>query len=191
MLILLFLALHNSILSISWFLGRSYMTIFRALKKLILHIGEEMQPVKMSGDVECDELYVTAGLKGRNNSTCIKRLGREPRCRGLKRRGRGTWGEDKPPIFILVERGGGEDYVPSSDVSGGTVEKVVGRRVSKDSTVYTDAFTSYSVLDELGYRHVGVNHSAGEYVRGEAHVNGCENRGSYSPDVVCVSQRCV
>lgn len=66
----------------------------------------------------------------------------------------------------MVERGGGEDYVPSSDVSGDTVEKVVGRRVSKDSTVYTDAFTSYSVLDELGYRHVKVNHSAGEYVKG-------------------------
>jgi hypothetical protein len=86
-----------------------------------------MQPVKMGEDVECDELYVTAGLKGRNNNMRIKRLGREPRCRGLKRRGRGTWGEDKPPIFILVERGG-EDYVPSSDVSGDTVEKVVGLR---------------------------------------------------------------
>lgn len=177
-LILLFLALHNSTLSLSWLLGRSYMTTFKALKKLVLCIGVELQPVKMSGAVECDELYITAGLKGRNNSQRIKRLGRKPRCRGLKRRGRGTWDEDKPPIFILVERGGDEDYLPSSDVSSDTVKKIFGRRVSKDSTVYTDAFTSYSVLDELGYRHVEVNHSAGEYVKGEAHVNGCENRGS-------------
>ncbi|MBS7279706.1 MAG: transposase, partial [Candidatus Freyarchaeota archaeon] len=105
----------------------------------------------------------TAGLKGRNNSQRIKRFGREPRRRGLKRRGRGTWNEDKPPIFILVERGGGEDYVPSSDVSGDTVDKIIGRRVSKDSTVYTDAFTSYSGLSAAGYRHETVNHSAGEY----------------------------
>jgi transposase-like protein len=81
MLIFLFLALHNSALSLSWFLGRSYMTIFRALRKLILRIGEGLQPVKMGGAVECDELYVTAGLKGRNNSQRIKRFGREPRCR--------------------------------------------------------------------------------------------------------------
>ncbi|MBS7269810.1 MAG: transposase [Candidatus Freyarchaeota archaeon] len=58
---------------------------------------------------------------------------------------------------------GGEDYVLLSDVSGDTVGKIVGRRVSKNSTIYTDVFTSYSVLDELGCRHEGVNHSAGEY----------------------------
>lgn len=52
----------------------------------------------------------------------------------------------------------------SSDVRGDTVGKVVGRRVSKDSTVYTNAFTSYSALDGVDYRHVKVNHSAGEYV---------------------------
>jgi transposase-like protein len=177
-LILLFLALHNSALSLSWLLGRSYMTVFRALRRLTLRIGGELQPVRMSGAVECDELYVTAGLKGRNNSQRIKRSGREPRCRGLKRRGRGTWDEDKPPIFILVERGGGEDYVPSSDVSGDTADKIIGRRASKGSTVYTDCFASYSGLSEAGYRHETVNHSTGEYAKGEAHVNGCENRGS-------------
>jgi len=34
---------------------------------------------------------------------------------------------DKPPIFILVERGGREDYVPSSDVEAETALKVIGR----------------------------------------------------------------
>jgi transposase-like protein len=46
-----------------------------------------------------------------------------------------------------VEREGGEDHVPSSDVNFGAVDKIVRRWVSKDSTVYTDAFTSYHVLD--------------------------------------------
>lgn len=76
------------------------------------------------------------------------------------------WSEDKPPIFILVERGGGEDYVPSSDMSGDTADKIIGRRVSKDSTVYTDGFTSYSGLSAAGYRHETVNHSLDEYARG-------------------------
>nr|MDO8082752.1 transposase [Candidatus Freyarchaeota archaeon] len=83
-----------------------------------------------------------------------------------KRRGQGMWSEDKPPIFILVERGGGEDYVPSSDMSGDTADKIIGRRVSKDSTVYTDGFTSYSGLSAAGYRHETVNHSLDEYARG-------------------------
>jgi len=41
------------------------------------------------GAVEVDELYVNAGLKGRCNSARIKLLGRRPRRRELRRRGRG------------------------------------------------------------------------------------------------------
>lgn len=74
-LIFLFLALHNSTLSLSWFLGRSYITIFRALRKLILHIGGEMQPMKMSGVVEYDELYITAGLKRKKQQHTHKKVG--------------------------------------------------------------------------------------------------------------------
>ncbi|MBS7269809.1 MAG: hypothetical protein KIH10_13335 [Candidatus Freyarchaeota archaeon] len=67
-----------------------------------------MQPANVSGAVECDELYMTPS-RGRNNSLRIKRLGGEPRCRGLKKRG----GEEELgtridlPFFILVERGVG------------------------------------------------------------------------------------
>jgi hypothetical protein len=38
MLILLFLALHNSILGLSWLLERSYMSMFKALKGLMLSL---------------------------------------------------------------------------------------------------------------------------------------------------------
>ena len=177
MLMLLFLALHNSALGLSWLLDRSYMPVFKALKKLMLRLRVP-QPMGMEGPVESDEVYVTAGFKGRNNSLRIKRLGRGPRRRGLKRRGRGTWSQDKPAVFILVERGGGENLVPSSDVEAETALKVIGRRVSKGSIVYTDCFKSYLGLSEAGYRHEAVNHSAGEWARGECHINGCENRAS-------------
>jgi hypothetical protein len=54
MLMLLFLALHNSALGLSWFLDRSYMPIFKALKikalkRLMLSLREEAQPAKMDG----------------------------------------------------------------------------------------------------------------------------------------------
>jgi hypothetical protein len=34
----------------------------------MLSLRKETQPVKMDGAVESDEVYVTAGLKGRNNN---------------------------------------------------------------------------------------------------------------------------
>lgn len=177
-LMLLFMGLHNSALGLSWLLEWGYMPVFRALKRLMLHVREGVKPVEMDGAVESDEIYVTAGLKGRNNSDRIRRLGRKPRRRGLRRRGRGTWNQDKPPVFILVERSGPDDYVPSSDVEAETALKVIGRRVSEGSSVYTDCFKAYLGLSGAGYRHEAVNHSAGEHVRGEVHINGCENRAS-------------
>lgn len=108
-------------------------------------------PRRMDGAAEVGETYVTVGLKGGSNSRRIERLGRKLRRRGLKRRGRGSWSSDKPPIFILVDRGGLEDHMPSSDVEAETALKLVERRVSKGSTVYTDGFKAYSNLGEAGY----------------------------------------
>jgi len=63
-------------------------------------------PKGIEGEIEIDESYITAGLKGRNNSEKIKELGRKPRKRGLKRRGRGRYQTDRPPIIALILRGG-------------------------------------------------------------------------------------
>ena len=92
---------------------------------------------------------------------------KKSRRRGLRRRGRGAWKNDNPPIFILVEKDGCKDYLPSTDVEEETVQKGVGRKVSECSKVYTDSFKSYSCLGEVGYTHESVNHSEGEWVRGE------------------------
>ena len=124
----------------------------------------------MGGVVECDEVYVTAGLKGRNNGGRIEGLGRRPRRRGLKRRGL------KEHLHPGWE--GSEDYVPSNGVEAETALKIIGRRVSEGSTVYTDCFKAYASLSGAGYRHEAVNHSAGEWVGGEARINNCENRAS-------------
>ena len=70
MLMLLFLGLHNASLGLSWLLDRSPMTVFKALRKLMLKLKDGK--VEFRGVVEVDELYVNAGLKGRNNSVRIK-----------------------------------------------------------------------------------------------------------------------
>jgi transposase-like protein len=67
LLLIIFLILtHTSINSISWLLDTSYMTVFRAAKHILFNLN---QPIaELQGEVE---------------------MGRKPRRRGLKRRGRG------------------------------------------------------------------------------------------------------
>ena len=168
--------LHNSSLGLSWLLDRSPMTVFKALRKLMLRLKDGK--VEFRGVVEVDELYVNAGLKGRNNSVRIKHLCRESRRRAFRRRGRGSWIHDKPAVFILFGRGGCGDYVPSINVEAEAAIKIVSRRIRKDSTIYTHNFKSYLALSGLGYMHVYLNHSEGEWVRGECHINNCGNRAS-------------
>jgi transposase-like protein len=126
-----------------------------------------------------DELYVYAGLKGRGNHDRIILLGRRPRCRGLRAgRGRGGWDKDVIPVLTVIGRDGDEVYIPSRDVGGETVARIASRHMEAGSRIYTDNFPSYSILQNMGYRHDYVNHSIGEYARGEVHVNNCENRES-------------
>ena len=85
----------------------SYPTAFNLAKKLRRSLYLSHLQEKMKGIVELDEVYVTVGLKGKRH---LRRL---PRVRGLKRRGRGTYDADKPPIVDMLERGGMVRLIPS------------------------------------------------------------------------------
>ena len=108
---------------------------------------------------------MNAGLKG------FKGRGRR---RGGKRRGRGTYDSDRPPVFTLKERGGPVIFEASKRVTSSDVADRALRHVEPGSTVFTDEYRSYGVLGSLGYRHVRVDHSSGLYADGDAHVNGAE-----------------
>ena len=61
---------------------------------------------KLGGNVEGDEFYIKAGLKGRSYHDEIVKSGRKPRKRGLKPwRGRGTFYKDHPMITCIHQRG--------------------------------------------------------------------------------------
>ncbi len=65
--------------------------------------------MQLSGEVECDEVYVTAGHKGNPDAVKKKgRLGRRNRLKGS--RGRGTLEKEKPLIFGMIERCGGLSF---------------------------------------------------------------------------------
>ncbi|MBS7627527.1 IS1595 family transposase [Candidatus Bathyarchaeota archaeon] len=147
----------------------SYLTAFNRTKMLRRSLHRSQLREKMKGIVELDEVYVTAGLKGKQD------LKRSPRVRGLKVRGRGTYKTDKPPIMGMVERGGAVRIIPASDVRGRTALRRVMKHIDDEAeAIYTDEYPAYHILDGF-CNHQTVNHSQGEYARGGGiHINTVE-----------------
>jgi len=134
----------------------------------------------LSGEIEADEVYIVAGHKG--HPEIVAQLGREGRCRRLKgKRGRGTLADEKPPILGLLQRTGEVMIRMLPNVQQVTIRPVLTQAIQPGSLLYTDEYDIYTRLEEWGYQHKTVNHSAGEYARDddgdgfhEVHVNTLE-----------------
>ena len=74
----------------------------------------------------------------------------------------------------LVDRKGQVYLIPCANVQSKTIQPFVERLVARGAKVYTDEYKIYAFLEQLGYRHESVNHSQGEYARGEVHSNTIE-----------------
>jgi transposase-like protein len=87
-----------------------------------------------------------------------------------KRRGKG--GMDKEIAFSLVERGGRvrSHHVPT--VTAKTLRPILHEQIHADTTVMSD--DGGARLGKEFAKHATVNHSIGEYVRGDAHTNTIE-----------------
>jgi transposase-like protein len=134
--------------------------------------------VRMTGVVECDEVYVVAGHKGRPE----KIKGRRRRCRRLKgASGRGTLEKEKPPIFGMIERGGEVRMIMLENVRQHTLRPFIEETIEPGTVVNTDEYGIYDALPRWGYVRKSVCHRAGEYARDEdgdgfheVHVNTME-----------------
>lgn len=108
-----------------------------------------------------------------------------PRRRANKRRGRGTYANDRPPIVSIISRTTGEHrYWVAQTTTKEELHKLVCENVPDGSTVwfYTDELASYA---EAHPHHGTVCHSAHEWARDddgdgrrEVHCNTCEGRGT-------------
>jgi transposase-like protein len=92
---------------------------------------------------------------------------------GKKRGKRGRGAENKVPVFALVERNGRVRPFKTDRVTSKNLKQKIRENVDKDSTVMTDEFLAYKGLSKE-FKHYTVNHGAGEYVNGNAHVNSAE-----------------
>ena len=117
--------------------------------------------VAFGGPVEADETYVGGQRKNM------------PKAKRKTLNGRGTVG--KSVVIGLKNRGTNEvraKVVTSADAP--TLQGFVRENTETGATVYTDEAGAYRGLAR-DYDHEAVNHSAGEYIRGQAGINGMES----------------
>lgn len=77
-------------------------------------------------------------------------------------------------IAALVERGGPVRSFHVDRMNADAVEVILARNASERSTLSTDESRLYMQVGRYFAGHAKVNHSKGEYVRGDAHTNTIE-----------------
>jgi transposase-like protein len=108
---------------------------------------------KLNGTVEADETWV-----------------------GGKTRGHGRhYVGNKTPVVSLVERGGQKRSFVMKRITGKNLKQALTQNVEPSATVMTDDFRGYRKAAKGFAKHETVNHSAGEYVRGDAFTNTVES----------------
>lgn len=127
--------------------------------RLAMANGEFRQ---FTGIVEADETYI--GGKERNKAKRVRKQIRS-----------GDPVEDKTQVFGVVERGGKVRAWAVPDRRSHRIVPLMRAAIHQDATVYTDAAQLYTHINEYFLKHLKVNHSAGEYVRGAVHTNTIEN----------------
>jgi len=80
----------------------------------------------------------------------------------------------KNAVLSLVERGGDVRSFHVDKADSATIMPIVRENITKEAKVMTDEAKHYGKIGDEFAEHGAVNHSAGEYVRGDAHTNTLE-----------------
>jgi transposase-like protein len=111
--------------------------------------------------IEADETFVGGKEKNKHRS---------------KRNSKNIGGMGKEAVFSLVERGGQVRSRHVQSISAEGLRPVLEEQLAdaRNTNLMTDGEGQYRPLGEMFASHQIVNHSIGEYVRGDAHTNTIE-----------------
>ena len=115
---------------------------------------KDANPKPLSGTVEADETWI-----------------------GGKRKhvGRG-YTENKTMVLAALQRGGGIRLKVEKARDRKTLHRFLRETTAPDTAnIYTDDWEAYKGIGDHDTNHESVNHSAGEYVRGNVHTNSAES----------------
>jgi len=139
-------------------LGVTYKTAWRMGHEIRKHMADIDGEIPLGGEgkaVEVDKTYIGGVSRG-------------------GKRGRGAPG--KTVVFGMLERDGHVMTKVVPNVRKATLQPIIEAYVVKGGELHSDELTSYTGLHMKGYRHMTVDHGAGEYVGfAGASVNGIEN----------------
>ncbi len=88
--------------------------------------------------------------------------------------GKGPHLSKKQKVVSLVQRGGEVRSFKVETVTRETLKPILEQNIARDANLMTDSALVYRKIGSSFASHERVNHTAGEYVRGDAHTNTVE-----------------
>jgi transposase-like protein len=99
--------------------------------------------------------------------------------------------DHKRKVVSLVRRGGSARSFHVEKVNAKTVGEILAKNANSESRLMTDESGIYGKIGQTFADHETVNHSAGEYVRGDAHTNTAEGFFSiFKRGMIGIYQHC-
>jgi transposase-like protein len=125
---------------------------------------------RLGGIVEVDETYILSSCKGERGLT------REPRRRGGKAGQRGL-SKEQTAILVAADRSGATLSAILPEVTAKAIGQVLEPVLERDALLVSDANNVYPPCARaLGVSHESLNHSDGQRVRGELHIQTVNSR---------------
>jgi len=135
----------------------SYRTALFMMHRIRFALKHPVFSEKLAGPVEIDETYVGGKIRT-----------------GFGKRGKPGPNSNKTPVVSLVSRAGEKRSMVMQRVNGKNIKAAVYKHVADGSTIMTDQSSVYCSVGR-NFRRKSVNHSLGEYARGEVHTNTVES----------------